>query len=325
MDQKLQSAVSESANVAAKPPVQPKRLGPVMGFVSGGIAACGAVTLTNPFEIIKTRFQLQGQLTKVDESKKIYKSVGQAFKLVAKHEGIQGLQRGLGTAYIYQLCLNGCRLGFYDPIRSYLNRAFLQDPRGNNMAINVLSGAGSGFFGALFGSPFFLIKTRMQSYSPAFPIGQQYGYKHIFDGFKRVVSESGIRGIFAGADAAIIRTVSGSSVQLPIYNWAKRNIEYYNLMKEGTLKHLTASSISGFGVCCCMQVFDTIMTRMYNQKNKELYKNPLDCFLKTVRAEGFFALYKGFGAHLARIAPHTIFTLTFAEQTNKFFLKFARD
>lgn len=38
---------------------------------------------------------------------------------------------------------------------------------------------------------------------------------------------------------------------------------------------------------------------------------------KTVSTEGFFALYKGFGAHLARILPHTILTLSLAEQTNR--------
>ena len=49
----------------------------------------------------------------------------------------------------------------------------------------------------------------------------------------------------------------------------------------------------------------------------KLYKNPLDCLIQTVRAEGPLAVYKvspilahdspqGFFAHLLRIAPHTI-------------------
>jgi solute carrier family 25 protein 34/35 len=31
-------------------------------FIAGGIAACGAVTATHPFETVKIRKQLQGQL-----------------------------------------------------------------------------------------------------------------------------------------------------------------------------------------------------------------------------------------------------------------------
>lgn len=61
---------------------------------------------------------------------------------------------------------------------------------------------------------------------------------------------------------------------------------------------------------------DTVMSRMYNQKGN-LYTSVFDCLSKTVRSEGFFALYKGFLPHLARILPHTILTLSLAEQTNK--------
>jgi solute carrier family 25 protein 34/35 len=72
---------------------------------------------------------------------------------------------------------------------------------------------------------------------------------------------------------------------------------------------------------------------MYNQTGN-LYKGVFDCLAKTVRTEGFLAIYKGYFAHLARILPHTvsnllrelmissliqsqILTLSLAEQTNK--------
>jgi solute carrier family 25 protein 34/35 len=61
---------------------------------------------------------------------------------------------------------------------------------------------------------------------------------------------------------------------------------------------------------------DTVMSRMYNQHGN-LYKGVFDCLGKTIRTEGFLALYKGFLPHLARILPHTILTLSLAEQTNK--------
>lgn len=66
---------------------------------------------------------------------------------------------------------------------------------------------------------------------------------------------------------------------------------------------------------------DTVMSRMYNQTGN-LYKGALDCLFQTVRKEGIFAVYKGFFAHLARILPHTILTLSLAEQTNKLMRRF---
>lgn len=58
------------------------------------------------------------------------------------------------------------------------------------------------------------------------------------------------------------------------------------------------------------------MSRMYNQSGN-LYRGIFDCLLKTIRTEGLLAIYKGFLPHLARILPHTILTLSLAEQTNK--------
>lgn len=58
------------------------------------------------------------------------------------------------------------------------------------------------------------------------------------------------------------------------------------------------------------------MSRLYNQ-NGNLYKGVFDCLAKTIRTEGVLAIYKGFLPHLARILPHTILTLSLAEQTNK--------
>ena len=60
---------------------------------------------------------------------------------------------------------------------------------------------------------------------------------------------------------------------------------------------------------------------MYNQTGN-LYTGALDCFLKTIKTEGLLAIYKGYFAHLARILPHTVLTLTLAEQTNKLMRKF---
>jgi solute carrier family 25 protein 34/35 len=63
------------------------------------------------------------------------------------------------------------------------------------------------------------------------------------------------------------------------------------------------------------------MSRMYNQ-NGNLYQGVFDCLRKTVKTEGLLAIYKGFLPHLARILPHTILTLSLAEQTNKLMRKF---
>ncbi|KAH3899725.1 Oac1p SCDLUD_004011 [Saccharomycodes ludwigii] len=321
MSDKNNNSTQLSKNIkqdSAKPASQ--KISKAGSFIAGGLAACIAVTFTNPIELVKTRMQLQGELSAVNQ--RIYKNPFQALGVIYKNEGIRGLQKGLSCAYIYQIGLNGCRLGFYEPVRTFVNKTFYpgRDPhKVQNVGINVFSGAFSGIMGAVIGSPLYLVKTRMQSYSTSIQIGEQTHYKSFIDGLTSIYKKDGFLGLFRGVDAAILRTGAGSAVQLPIYNTAKSFFLKHDIVREGTALHLLSSTISGLGVGVVMNPWDVILTRVYNQKG-DLYSGPIDCLIKTVRIEGVTALYKGFGAQLFRIAPHTILCLTFMEQTMKLVL-----
>ncbi|KAF2773063.1 mitochondrial carrier [Teratosphaeria nubilosa] len=300
-------------------------------FIAGGIAACGAVTVTHSFETVKIRLQLQGELQAKSDAPKLYRGVLHGVSVIYKNEGLKGLLRGLSCAYIYQMTLNGCRLGFYDPIRVSLNNLLLDGnlnhmnedrvKKYQNLPINIVSGASSGILGAAAGSPFFLVKTRLQSYSPFLPVGTQHQYRNAWDGLRQIYGAEGTRGLYRGVVPAMVRTGFGSSVQLPTYFLAKRRLKSWFGLQDGAPLHLMSSTASGFVVCVVMHPPDTVMSRMYNQTGN-LYKGALDCLFSTIKTEGVLAVYKGFFAHLARILPHTILTLSLAEQTNKLMRSF---
>lgn len=65
-------------------------------FSIGALAACGAVTFTNPFEVVKTRMQLQGELQA--GGRVLYSNAPRAFMTIFKNEGFTGIQKGLGVA-----------------------------------------------------------------------------------------------------------------------------------------------------------------------------------------------------------------------------------
>lgn len=48
-------------------------------FVLGALASCGAVTVSNPMEVVKTRLQLQGELQKAGIYEKQYRGLTHAF------------------------------------------------------------------------------------------------------------------------------------------------------------------------------------------------------------------------------------------------------
>lgn len=303
------------------------------GFIAGAIAACGAVTFTNPIELIKTRMQLQGELAKADKNApKIYKNPFQAFGVIYKNEGVRGLQKGLIAGYLYQIGLNGCRFGFYEPGRYYLTEifnpeAFKQGQIPQSLGINVGAGFLSGSAGAIIANPLFLVKTRMQSYSAmsatvgsatqAASVGQQTYYRSPIDGLKTIFKNEGFKGLFRGVDAAVLRTGAGSSAQLPAYFYTKNLVISNNIVSpDSILLHFISSSVAGFAVAVVMNPWDVVLTRVYNQQG-DLYKGPVDCIIKTARTEGLSAFYKGFWAQLFRIGPHSILTLMFMEQSVK--------
>ncbi|KAJ7492334.1 mitochondrial carrier domain-containing protein [Mycena latifolia] len=314
--------------MASPAPPKGRPISTAEGFLCGGVAASIAVTISNPAEVAKTRLQLQGELAK-SGTEKVYKNAFDVFAKTYKNEGIRGMQRGLGPAACHPILLNGSRLGFYEPFRRNINKLIGRRPDEQLPLTAVVAGATSGAVGASLGNPLFLIKARMQAYSPALPVGAQHYYKNSFHALSTIFRAEGPRGLIRGMDAAILRTSMGSSVQLPSYNLTKNFLVSRDILPaNSTWTFLASSSVSGVCVCIAMQPgrycgsalsLLNALTRMYNQPTVmgpngkmvgTLYKNPIDCLWKTVKTEGVRGWYKGSTAHFLRIAPHTIITLT---------------
>ncbi len=141
----------------------------------------------------------------------------------------------------------------------------------------------------------------------------------MFDGMRQIyLHEGGLRGLTRGIEGIALRVAFGSATQLSTYEQSKVLVLRTGLFKDNIVAHLAASCVSGLAVCTVMNPFDVVCTRLYNQKvtsgQGALYTGPIDCLKKTVRAEGFRALFKGWGAHFLRIAPHTVLTFIFWEQ-----------
>ncbi|XP_051962453.1 mitochondrial glutamate carrier 1-like, partial [Xyrauchen texanus] len=57
------------------------------------------------------------------------------------------------------------------------------------------------------------------------------------------------------------------------------------------------------GVTCVFPI-DLAKTRLQNQRgNQQVYKNMMDCLIKTVRSEGYFGMYRGAAVNLTLVTP----------------------
>ncbi len=314
--------MSHSANSTVVPnrlPPSSKQIASLQ-FVSASIAACMAVTITHPFDVLKTRRQLQNELI---ESKllDVTKTEKITLRSIWKWEGVSGIYRGLQPAYIYQILMNGVRFGTYEPLRLELGREVKRISGAQEwvqVPCNIISGATAGVLGATIGSPFNLIKTRLQSFSPHFSTGYQHNYAGLIDAIRRIYSSpEGISGFYHGISAAMVRTAVGSAVQLSSYDFCKSLALPLGIAQGNIGVHFIAALTSGLLVCTAMNPFDVIMTRLFNQssvRGEKLYRGLWDCAVKTIRVEGFRAMFKGFSSHYIRIGPHTMLNLMFLEQ-----------
>jgi solute carrier family 25 protein 34/35 len=107
--------------------------------------------------------QLQGELqARSIKTKQVYPNALSGFFSILKKEGLQGIQRGLLTAYGYQVILNGTRLGLYEPVKDQLQigvDSLTGSPNSLPILSMIGSGAATGVLGAFLASPLFLIKT----------------------------------------------------------------------------------------------------------------------------------------------------------------------
>eukprot|EP00735_Rhodelphis_limneticus_P014265 TRINITY_DN8269_c0_g1::TRINITY_DN8269_c0_g1_i1::g.10219::m.10219 TRINITY_DN8269_c0_g1::TRINITY_DN8269_c0_g1_i1::g.10219 ORF type:complete len:313 (+),score=64.21,sp/A3KPP4/S2535_DANRE/43.43/8e-81,Mito_carr/PF00153.22/9.9e-18,Mito_carr/PF00153.22/3.2e-18,Mito_carr/PF00153.22/1.7e-17 TRINITY_DN8269_c0_g1_i1:89-1027(+) len=293
-----------------------------MNFTLGGLATSGACLFTNPIEVIKTRMQVEGELQAKGLAKKQYTGVGNALYVIFQREGIRGVQRGLVPACLYQCMMNGFRLGLYEPIRGVMGGDSIAPGSALDFVRNMSAGATSGALGALAGSPFFMIKCRIQiqSSSAALQVGYQHRYQGFLGAMREVVREEGARGLFRGATAAVPRVAVGSASQLSVYYYVKNLVVSTGFFEPGrSSTHFLSSFLTGFVVVLFMNPFDVVSTRMYNQPlgkdgKPSLYRGLGHCFYKIASTEGFAGFYKGWWPHFLRLGPHTILTFVFWEK-----------
>mmetsp|Transcript_30978 Transcript_30978/g.77597 ORF Transcript_30978/g.77597 Transcript_30978/m.77597 type:complete len:164 (-) Transcript_30978:352-843(-) len=112
---------------------------------------------------------------------------------------------------------------------------------------------GVGIAGAAMGSPFQMIKIRMQSYSSkaSMAVGDQHKYKSLAHGLRTVLREEGLAGWRRAMDACMLKVAIASAVQLSVYDGMKGRLqrsETWNKRFGSTETHIAASVAASFAV-----------------------------------------------------------------------------
>ncbi|KAK3144643.1 hypothetical protein QOZ80_4AG0315850 [Eleusine coracana subsp. coracana] len=253
------------------------------------ISAAAAEASTFPIDAVKTRLQLH-----CSPGAGVVRVAGELVR-----DG--GMYRGLSPAFLRHVVYTPLRIVGYEHLRSSLTSG----GRESSLLEKALAGGISGIAAQVVASPADLIKVRMQADSRLMSQGIQPRYTGIVDAFAKIIRAEGFRGLWKGVFPNAQRAFLVNMGELTGYDQAKRVILRKQICDDNMYAHTLASVASGLSATTLSCPADVIKTRMMNQgkEGKDLYRNSLDCLVKTVRHEGVRALWKGFLPTWARLGP----------------------
>lgn len=300
-------------------------------FLLGGVASMGATLFTNPLEVVKTRMQLQGELAAKGTYAKPYKSILDAFVTIAKNDGYWALQKGLAPSLCFQFGINSARLGIYN---TAFENGYTRTKDGKqSIWRNAFWGGLGGFIGSALASPFFMLRTHLQSQAVTqIAVGYQHKHTGMMSALKDIFQKHGIRGLYRGVAVTMPRAMLGSGGQLAGYGYTKDMLLRHPLhaQQSDRLVSFLSGTAGGTVMAITMTPPDVVATRLYNQgvdaKGKGIYySGVVDCFIKILKTEGVAGLYKGFWPHYMRIGPHSMLVLVFFDELKAIRKKFYRN
>ena len=184
----------------------------------------------------------------------------------------------------------------------------------------IAAGLIAGSIGAAVGNPADVAMVRMQA-DGRLPIEQRRNYKSVVDAISQMSKQEGIASLWRSSALTVNRAMIVTASQLASYDQVKEMILEKGVMKDGIGTHVTASFAAGFVASVASNPIDVIKTRVMNMKLEPgavpPYSGALDCAMKTVRAEGLMALYKGFIPTISRQGPFTVVLFVTLEQVRK--------
>ncbi|XP_014274599.1 mitochondrial 2-oxoglutarate/malate carrier protein [Halyomorpha halys] len=299
--------------------VKPKEIPNYMKFVIGGCAGMSGTMFVQPLDLVKNRMQLSG----IGTAKKEYTSSFNAIAKIFRNEGLFAFYNGLSAGLLRQATYSSTRLGVY----TWLFTKFSNDGTPPSFLVKAGIGSLAGICGAFVGTPAEVALIRMTA-DGKLPPAERRNYTNVFTALARITREEGFLTLWRGVIPTMGRSVVVNSVQLATYSQAKELLEKTGYFTEGILLHFCGSMISGFFTTVASLPVDIAKTRIQNMKiidGKPEFSGTFDVFVKLVKNEGIFALWKGFTPYYARIGPHTVLTFIFLEQYTNLFKKYCMD
>ncbi|KAI8978462.1 mitochondrial carrier domain-containing protein [Pilobolus umbonatus] len=266
----------------------------VKSFLSGGFGGMAAVLVGQPFDLVKVRLQT---------SEGVYKNTFDCFKQIIKKDGVLGLYRGMATPLASITPIFAVSFWSYD-LGKKMAYGFRGEQTGVAKELTLAELTFAGAFSAvpttLFMAPSERVKVLMQIQGQ----GGEQKYKGPLDVVRQLYKEGGVRSIFRGTGATLLRDSPGSAAYFVAYELVKKSLTPAGTRPEdlsfGAV--LFAGGMAGVAMWTIAIPPDVLKSRLQSAP-AGTYNGLVDCLQKTIKADGPAALFKGLGPAMLRAFP----------------------
>jgi hypothetical protein len=141
-----------------------------------------------------------------------YRGIVHCAQHIWRTEGLSAFYKGIGPTYVSGVPYVGLQMMFYDVFKKMMP----QNADGSTSTFWKLTcGAMSGLVSQSVTYPGDTVRRRMQTNGVA---GQPRLYKNSWDCTVKILRREGVRGIFQGVNANVVRSLPGAGIQFASYD-----------------------------------------------------------------------------------------------------------
>lgn len=267
---------------------------PVKYFISGGFGGVCTVLAGHPLDTIKVRLQTMPRA--LANQVPLYEGTWDCAKKTVQREGVRGLYKGMGAplagvAPIFAISFFGFGVG---------KRLIQKGDEELTLPQLFAAGAFSGIFTTVIMAPGERIKCLLQIQQGL----EKPKYSGPTDVVKQLYREGGIKSIYKGTVATLLRDVPASGMYFMTYEFLQKTLRDVggDSTELGLLKTIFAGGMAGILNWSVGMPADVIKSRLQTAP-EGTYRGVGHVFSVLLKEEGVTALYKGVTPVMLRAFP----------------------
>ncbi|XP_029343710.1 solute carrier family 25 member 40-like [Acyrthosiphon pisum] len=244
----------------------------------------------------------------------------EAFKQIAKNEGILSLWSGLSPTLILALPATIVYFVSYEQLRCHIHDLTKPYYANNNqnqpLWISGISGCVARFGAATTVSPLELIRTKMQS--------KKLSYLEVHQAMQSLLKYHGYKGLWRGLGSTLLRDVPFSGIYWVMYEYIKQisgqsTSFMYNFIAGSIAGTLAASLTTPFDVVKTIRQVELTEKEIITEPPKIVYKSTYKEIIEIYQTNGIRGNFRGLVPRISKVAPACAIMVSTFEYGKTFF------